>query len=228
MTGWSLRRSVGRRRALQVLALLLGETVKGATLLGWNMGSLTNSGYGPSPYTPCVLAEGLGSQGLCRGIGVGTGGVGLVRGWGGSGWTNQDGEGAVRDGRYALFSLSVTGSRSLGVHSLRFDYRRSTTGPTSGLLQVRVDPAPFGDVTNLVYTSTSGASIGPILLDRCPGLSNLASGATVDFRLVNCGGGSSGTWYIYDRTGGAGCELEVQGEFAACGTNLQGTVLCVE
>ena len=94
----------------------------------------------------------------------------------------------------------------------RFDYRRSSTGPATGVLQYQVGAGGFNDITSLSYpTASAGASIGAIDLSGIPSLQNVSSNIVVTFRIVNFGGATAGTWYIYNTISGTAPDLIVQG-----------------
>jgi hypothetical protein len=82
----------------------------------------------------------------------------------------------------------------------RFDYRRSGTGATNGLLQFQIGAGTFTDITNIIYASSAsgGASLGAIDLSGIGALQNVGAGTNVTFRLVNYSG-TGGNWYIYDQ-----------------------------
>lgn len=66
--------------------------------------------------------------------------------------------------------------------------------------QFQVGGGAFGDITNLSYpTASGGASVGVIDLSGVAALQNIGANTAVSFRIVNMNGGSSGTWYIYDK-----------------------------
>jgi DNA/RNA endonuclease G (NUC1) len=193
-----------------------GGTNYTGTLIGWDMSGLTNglNNYGPSPLTPTTTGPNLSVAGLTRGPGVTQSSTGGARGWGGTGFTSSDAAGAAVAGQSATFSVAATAGFNVSFTSVsRFDYRRSGTGPTNGVLQYQVGAGAFMDITNLAYTSTStsGASLGAIDLSGFAALQNVGTGTNVTFRIVNFGGGSSGTWYVYDTGNSAALDLAVQG-----------------
>lgn len=182
-------------------------------LAGWNTSGATN--FGVSPYEAMTNAPNVLVTGLARASGVGTSGTGATGGWGGTGFTNASATEAVASNLYASFSLTVSKGYRMSVTSVsRFDYRRSATGPTNGVLQLQVGDGAFVDVTNLDYssTSTAGASIGKIDLTGFAQLQDVGADTNVTFRIVNYGGTSSaGTWYVYDKAGTTAPDLAVQG-----------------
>jgi hypothetical protein len=95
----------------------------------------------------------------------------------------------------------------------RFDYRRSNTGPPNGVLQYRVGSGAFVDITNLAYTvsNSTPSSIGAIDLSGFAALQNVGAGTNVTFRIVNWGGGSGGTWYVFDTTNSTALDFALQG-----------------
>ena len=162
-------------------------------LLGWNMSGQTN--FGTSPLPPTGYATNLVTVGgLTRSAGVATNGTAASGAWGGSSWTNTN--------CFAFFTVSVANGYKLSMSNIpTFDYRRSSTGASNGVLQYSTNGTTFIVITNLIYSSSSssGASLGPISLSNIPALQNIPSGTTVTFQIVNTNGGSGGTWYIYDK-----------------------------
>jgi hypothetical protein len=80
-------------------------------------------------------------------------------------------------------------------------------------LQYQIGSGAFNDITTLSYpTNTSiGATLNPINLSGIAALQNVGAGTNVTFRIVNYGGGSSGTWYIYDASNSLAPDFAVQG-----------------
>ena len=81
------------------------------------------------------------------------------------------------------------------------------------MLQFQIGAGAFTDITNLSYpsSSSSGSSIGAIDLSSFAALQNVGAGTNVIFRIVNYGGGSSGTWYLFDTANSTALDLAVQG-----------------
>jgi hypothetical protein len=172
------------------------------TLAAWDVNSQTN--FGTSPLSPTTLAANLTAVGLTRASGLTTSGTASAGGWGASGWyqgANGTVSNAVAANQFATFSIGATNGYKLSLSSItKLQYRRSSTGPTNGVLQVQVGSGAFADITNLSYSSTSnsGAPLGPIDLSTNAQLQNISNGVTVNFRLVNLGSTNvTGTWYVY-------------------------------
>ncbi len=181
-------------------------------LAGWDVSGCTN--YGVSPLAAATNSPNMTVvTGLSRGSGVTTSGSAAARGWGGTGFTNVSPAAAAATNEYVSFTLAANAGYVVSYTSVsRFDYRRSTGGPTNGVLQYRVGLGAFVDVTNLSYpVANSGASIGPIDLAGIAPLQNLVAGTNVTFRIVNCNGGSGGTWYVFDSANSSAPDLALQG-----------------
>jgi DNA/RNA endonuclease G (NUC1) len=184
------------------------------TLIGWDVSGLTNglNNYGPSPLTPTTSGPNLIVTGLARGSGVTQSGAGGIRGWGGTGFTSSDATTAAAASQIVAFSVAANSGFKVSFTAIsRFDYRRSSTGPANGVLQYQVGAGAFADITNLSYGSTSGASFGAIDLSGFAPLQNIGAGTNVTFRIANWGGGSGGTWYVYDTANSTALDLAVQG-----------------
>jgi hypothetical protein len=207
-----------------------GETGTNGVLLGWNMRGQTD--YGTSPLAPTVYATNYINVGsLTRSVGVSTnppsGGTAATNGWGGVAWSNTN--------CFASFTVSVPNGYKLSLSNIpTFDYRRSSTGASNGILQYSTNGATFNVITNLTYSSSSssGASLGPISLSNVSALQNIPSGTTVTFQIVNTNGASTGTWYIYDKAGTSANDFEIAGSVDPVGAttptvSVSGTLAAV-
>ncbi|MDB6021306.1 MAG: Nuclease [Pedosphaera sp.] len=182
-------------------------------LAGWNMNGLT--AYGPSPFAPTNIAANLTVVGLTRAAGIGTSGTAAARAWGGNDFVDTTSALAISNNHYATFTITANNGYKVSFGAVSpFNYRRSGTGPISGLLQYRIGAGAFSDIATVSYSvSTSGgASLGPIDLSGIDALQNIGAGTNVTFRIVNWGAtGSTGTWYIYDMNTNAALDFAVQG-----------------
>ncbi len=186
------------------------------SLAAWDMSPLPGgaSNYGPSPLAPTTTAPGMTVGGLTRGSGVGTGGTGAGGGWGGTDFAQSGEAAAIAANEFVTFTLAAPAGETLSFTSIsQFNYRRSGTGPGSGVLQCQIGTGAFTDITSFSYpsTSTSGGSLSPINLSGVPALQNIGAGTNVIFRIVNYGGGAAGTWYVYDTTKSTAPDFVVQG-----------------
>ncbi len=193
-----------------------GGTVYSGVLACWDMSTLPGGtgNYGPSPFTPTTNAANLTIVGLTRGSGVRQSGTAAAGGWGGTGFTNISAATAIASNQFATFSVMASNGYKISFLSVsRFDYKRSGTGPTNGVLQYQVGSGVFSDITNVAYSSASnGATNSPIDLSGITALQNVGANTNVTFRIVNYGGSNAGgTWYIYDVAGTTAMDLAVQG-----------------
>ncbi|MGA2242871.1 MAG: DNA/RNA non-specific endonuclease [Verrucomicrobiota bacterium] len=186
------------------------------TLVGWDVSGLPggSGNYGPSPLSPTTNVPTLTIGGLTRGSGVGTGGTAAARAWGGNAFTGSDAATAITSNQFATFMVTAVAGYRVSYASIsKFDYRRSSTGPANGVLQYQIGSGAFSNITSLSYSSSSssGASLNPINLTGFSDLQNVGPGTNVTFRIVNYGGGSSGTWYVFDVAISSAPDLVVQG-----------------
>ena len=183
------------------------------TLAGWDVSGQT--AYGLSPLASVTNAPNLTVTGLTRGSGVSLTGSGAARGWGGAAFTSGSVATAVASNQFVTFGAAANAGYKVSFASVsRFDYRRSGTGPATGVLQFQIGTGAFSDITNLSYTSTagSGGSFGAIDLSGFAALQNVGPGTNVTFRIVNYGGSSSaGTWYVFDTASSTAVDLALQG-----------------
>jgi len=189
------------------------------TLVGWDVSALPggSGNYGPSPLSPTTNAPNLTVIGLARGSGVGTTGTGAGRAWGGDAFTATNEATAITANQFATFTVIPSAGHRMSIASIsKFDYRRSATGPASGVLQYQIGSGAFNDITSLSYPSntSSGGSLSPINLTGISALQNVGPGTNVTFRIINDGGGSAGTWYVFDVANSPAPDLVVQGSIS--------------
>lgn len=179
------------------------------TLAGWDMSA--SSSYGTSPMSPTTNAPVVTVGGLTRGSGMTTGGTAAARTWGGSGFNSANANAATNASQFATFAITPNANYQVSFTSLsQYDYKRSSSGPPNGVLQYKVGSGAFNDITNFSYSSTTGASLGPLDLSGIAALQNVTN--TVTFRFVNYGASSAGgNWYILDLGNSTAPDLAVQG-----------------
>ena len=216
--GFARLRAVVQTAALAVLlcwSALAPATA--AVLAGWDVHGLAggSGSYGASPLAASTADAHLVVGGLTRGSGVGVSGTAAARGWGGNDWLATGAAAAVSGGDYASFSVAAASGYQVSFGAIsRFDYRRSTSGASNGVLQYQLGNGAYVDIATLNYSSTSssGGSLAAIDLSGIAALQNVPAGTTVTFRVVNYGGTSaSGTWYVFDTANTTAADLEVQG-----------------
>ncbi len=194
----------------------IGST-NGTTLIGWDVSGLTGgaNNFGASPLAPTINAPNLTVvAGLTRGSGISTSGTAAQRAWGGVAFTGASEAAAITANQGITFITTAKSGYTVSYTSIsRFDYRHSGTGPATGALQYQVGLGTFADITPLSYpTNTSGgASLSPIDLSGIAALQNVGAGTNVTFRIVNYGGGSAGTWYIFDVAASTALDFALQG-----------------
>lgn len=216
--------------ALLAMASVFGlSQAQAATLAGWDVHALTGgtNAFGASPLAATTTAANLTVGGLTRGSGVVTTGTAAARGWGGSDWATASAAAAVTAGDVFTFSVAAGAGYKVSISGIgRFDYRRSSTGPTSGVLQYQIGSAAFVDAATLSFSSTSssGASVPAIDLSGVAALQNVPSGTTITFRVVNyAASGAGGTWYLYDTANTTASDLELSGTVSVAGPAVNGS-----
>jgi DNA/RNA endonuclease G (NUC1) len=195
-----------------------GNTVYTGTLIGWDVSTQPGGAgnYGPSLLPPTTNAPNLTTIGLTRGSGVVTNGnVAAGQAWGGLNFSNATASLAIASNRFVTFSVAPNAGYSVSFTAVsRFDYRRSPTGPTNGVLQYQIGSGAFTDITNFLYPviTSGGGSIGAIDLTGFADLQNVGAGTNVTFRIINyLGTSSSGSWYISDVAGSSASDLALNG-----------------
>jgi hypothetical protein len=178
------------KKGLVVSLFFLFALQTQAQLASWNAASL--SGGGPSPWAATTTAANITVGGLTRGAGLGSATAGSA--WGANNWTgaaNQD----------AFFTVTANAGYMVSFSSMSMAYRRSGTGPGTGLFQFAYGAAStsYTTIATLSYpnsTSTTGVPLGPVSMGAVAELQNVPAGTVVKFRIFNTGGASAGTWYM--------------------------------
>jgi len=226
--------ATGNRRfaflALAVSASFLLVTPSSAAVLaGWDVHGQTGgaNSFGVSPLAATSADPNLTIGGLTRGSGVvTTGATGAARGWGGVSWTSASAAAAVTAADTVTVTMAANSGYQVSLSAIsRFDYRRSSSGPASGVLQYQIGSSAFSDIATLSYTSTAsaGASLAAIDLSGIAALQSVAAGTTVTLRIVNYGAaGSTGSWYVYDTANTTSSDLEISGTVSAVSGSTNG------
>jgi 2',3'-cyclic-nucleotide 2'-phosphodiesterase (5'-nucleotidase family) len=201
------------RSTVFLLVMALTCPAFAATLAGWNVS--TSTGWGASPLAATVTDPNLTVGGLTRGSGVGISGTAAGRAWGGNNWLGASAVAAATANQFATFSITANPGKQVSFGSIsKFDYRRSATGASNGVIQYQIGTGAFTDIATVSYTVTTsgGGSIAPIDLSAISALQNVPPGTPVSFRIVNYGGTTaSGTWYIYDVAISTASDFEISG-----------------
>jgi endonuclease/exonuclease/phosphatase family metal-dependent hydrolase len=129
---------------------VLPNQIGGPLLAAWDVSGQTNFGTALFPAT--TNHPNVAVSAMTRGPGVTTVPTAANRAWGGNGFTATSAAEAITNGDYVTFSITAVAPYRLSFTGIsKFDYRRSGSGPPSGLLQCQVDVAtPFIDVASLL------------------------------------------------------------------------------
>ena len=182
------------------------------TLAGWDVSAQTD--YGDSPLVPSTNAPSITVSGLTRGTGVTLTGPAAGGAWGGNGFNQSSAAAAITANDFATFALAPAAGCKASFSSIsKFDYRRSSAGPPSGIIQFQIGAGAFSDITNVTYvTGSSGVSLAAINLSGITALQNVGAGTNVTFRIVNYSASNAGgSWYIYDKAGSTAPDLAIDG-----------------
>jgi hypothetical protein len=123
---------------------------------------------------------------------------------------------AVSSNKVVSFTIAANTGYKLSLSSIsKLDYRRPSSGPTSGVVQVQIGSGSFSNVAALSFpgTNTPGENLAAAIdLSTNPTLQNIPANAQVTLRIVNFGGtNTTGTWYIYDKDNNPNLDFEVTG-----------------
>lgn len=212
------------------ITTILPSTSNGTltTLFGWDVSGLAGgaSNYGISPLPATTVVPTMTVVGLTRGSGVGTSGTAAARAWGGVGFTATTEAAAITANQFITFGGTVSSGYTVSYSAVStFAYRHSGTGPATGVLQYQVGSGAFVDITPLAYPTniSVGAFLNPINLSGITDLQNVGAGTNVTFRIVNYGGGSAGTWYVFDVAKSTDLDLAIQGSISPVIINTPAT-----
>ena len=173
----------------------------------------------PDPLLSTTNAPNVAVVGLTRGSGVTTINSAAARAWGGNGFDSANVNAAATANDFTTVGITANAGYKISFSSVsRFDYRRSSTGPTSGVMQYQVGTNAFVSfITNSYSSSASaGASLATVDLSTTAALQNVGLGTNVTFRIVNFGASAStGTWYIYDVANSTALDFSVSGSVTA-------------
>jgi|GEM_PF-1162375 hypothetical protein len=190
------------------------------TLTGWDMSGQSN--YGTSPLTPSTTVSNITVGSLTKGSGLATGGTASAKAWGAGTSTTWSVESAnaITNNTFFTFTIKANSGYTVSLNAINpFDYRRSTNGPTYGLIQYQIGSGNFTDIAtvNFSSSSSSGASIGSTDLSNIAALQNLPSTSTVTIRVVLYGVSTSGTWYIFDKANTSANDFAITGTVTTAG-----------
>ena len=197
----------------------LGGSSSGPALT-WNVSGQT--GFGTQGLAATTVASGVtNSTGLTRGSGVTTSGTAASNAWGGTNWASTSSAG-ISGNENITFGATVSSSHTLSLSAIDMNYRRSSTGPSSGFWQYEIGTGAWTNIADVgsefSSTSSSGAAMSELSLSGISALQNLAAGTKVTFRLTPYGATStSGTFYVYNVSGS---DLVVKGTIGSTGTQM--------
>ena len=218
----TLRTASGKQLPIFSLLLTLLMTawwsVGWGQVVGYDVSAQTN--YGVSPLAASFIDANVTAGALIKGSGVvSTTGTGAAGGWGGTGWNYSTADSAIAANAFITFAVKVNTGYKLSLAAINeFDYRKSGSGPTNGLIQYSIDNGTFITIDTVAFTSTtpSGVSLDGISLSAVAALQNLPAGSTVTFRIVPYGATvSSGTFYIYNKNGTTDPDLSLAGTISS-------------
>lgn len=195
-------------------------TVTNPILVAWDMSTLPGGvgNFGPSPYAPTLLAANCNGSGLIRGSGLATpNSTAAARAWGGT-VNTATANTASSSNTSISFTLQANAGFSMSLSSINpFDYRRSSTGATNGLLQYSINGGPYSNISTVNFSSSAsaGGSVGTIDLSSVPALQQVHSSQIVNIRILPYGG-TGGTFYIFDRAVSSAYDFTVNGLINPC------------
>src|SRR5262249_31459728 len=125
--------AAGVKSAVASATLTVTASSSSGALLAWDVAG--QSAFGTQGLKAGTVDSHVSNTtGLTRGVGVSTSGTGVSGGWGGAGWSSTSSAGLTA-GDYVTFGLTVATGQTVSLSSIDLTYRRSSTGPTSGLWQ---------------------------------------------------------------------------------------------
>ncbi|MEZ5047638.1 MAG: endonuclease [Chitinophagaceae bacterium] len=196
-------------------------TVINSVIAAWDFNALTGGlgNFGISPYPSSYTASNVMVSGLIRGAGIGTptNSTSAARAWGGT-VNTASASSASNTNTSISIVLQANSDYAMSITSINpFDYRRSNTGATQGLLQYSIDGSPYDSIAAVSFTSSasSGASIGIIDLSSIAALQNIHASKQIQIRLLLFGG-TGGTFYLYDKSVSTAFDFGITGTLFPC------------
>lgn len=163
----------------------LSVTTAYAQLISWDPSTLSGT-FGPSPWTPAILASGLTTSGLVRGASIATSGTPAGGCWGGSGgW-------GTTDATTVTFTLTAS-CHVMSLTTFSGFTRRSGSGPTGADIYYSINGGPDVLINHWNTTSTSGTTgtANSSTLSTITALQNMPPGTIVKIRIAPNGGANN-------------------------------------
>lgn len=166
------------------------------TIAGWEMTG--QSSYGTQNLTATTKASNVTVSGLTRASGVTTTGTPAGGAWGGNGWQlSADVAGAVTANKFISFTVTPASGYQVSLTTLKINYRRSGTGPSSAAVRAVIGTNSY-DLGTVAFSSTSnsGAVATDLALGAITNVQNVSS--AIEFRIIPLSAtASAGTFYFY-------------------------------
>jgi hypothetical protein len=174
-----------------------GGISNSGVLLGWNTTGLSTSNTWASATNNATTVSSnltMATQ-LTRGSSITASGTGASNAIGGSGgWSTT-----ASDNTAWVFAFQANAGYSVSVTNISGFTRRSSTGPSTALVDVSVNGGVYTNAGSFSTTSTSGTgSAFSLVLTNIASLQNVPAGQIVKFRINPSG--TSGNWYILNGT----------------------------
>lgn len=171
-------------------------------LLNWNFYGQSN--FGASPLSVTTQSPNIYTSGFIRAPGVKTDTTAVSNSFGGNGFSSTTAANAVTNLQYIYFSVSSLAGSVLSLSKINagYNFRTSSSGPTSGIWQYQVGLSSFVNLGNVKLSAGTSAGVvqSAIDLSSISELQSLREDDVVTFRLVLYGGAAGGTFYFYEPT----------------------------
>jgi hypothetical protein len=194
----SLKALISLRIWSIVMFMFLGGNLLGQ-VISWNSTGLsTTSVWATTPINASTVNSNLTmTTQLTRGTAIATSGSGIANAIGGSGgWSTSS-----QNNTSWIFAFKANSGDNVSLTSITGFTRRSSTGPSSCLIDYSINGSAFINAGSVSTTSTSGTgSQFTLSLTNISGLQNVPEGQIIKFRLNPSG--TSGNWYLLN---GADC-----------------------
>ena len=187
-----VRRYCGTNVSSWAHSLAFTTTNAPSGIITWDPALQTS--FGVSPWTPTTSDTRITAGDLIRGSAVSTSTATITAAndaWGGYNW-----DGAAN--KDVTFDVTPKAGYILSLSGFQLSYRSSNSGPTSGALSYSINGGSFNPVATLTFVQGTSAQLPVVDLTGIASLQNIAAGTIIKFRLLPSGGGTQGTWYIYN------------------------------
>ena len=200
---------------------LVSQSSQAAIIEGFDFAPLAGGAgnFGPATYASTTSDANVTTIGLSRGNTILSTGSGAAHAYGSNNFsiTAANKTDAITASNFFTFGVTVNAGYTLSLSDIgAFNVRRSSSGPSTGVLQYSLNGSSFTDIgspaTFGAVTTSAGNPQTAITLSGISDLQGIAEGTTVTFREVVYGATSTGgTFYFNDPLNTSATDFSLNG-----------------